>query len=156
MTHYRSLKFLTALTCALILAGCASTGPSGSGSQQATKQAMAACLATSGQSKFLLFHVPAADNAISNQMIVSALKFGGGSNSVDALIKLFQKTERTTVLVVGDHAAVTLATAEAALRELPVDARRAAHQLCIAADRNAAVALDAAAKAAGVELRLVP
>lgn len=156
MTNHHLQKRLAVLFCTFVLVGCASTGQSGSGAQQDTERAMAACLAATGQSKFLILSVPAVNNAISNQLVIASLKLGGGSNSVKALVNLLLMPEETTFLVVGDDPAITTATAEAALRELPADAKRAVHQLCIAADRNSAASLSSASDAAGIKLILVP
>ncbi|MCL1825351.1 MAG: hypothetical protein FWG26_05315 [Betaproteobacteria bacterium] len=62
--------------------------------------------------------VPAADNMLSNGVVIGALKMGSGSGPADSLLGFLREEKEQTVAVVGKSDALTAATIEAAIRQL--------------------------------------
>ena len=91
------ILLLFAISLAFI-SGCASkVGQSSSSSAAPWQKNIAACKAATKQADWsiILLEVPAARNAISNKMAALTMKMGG-SNSVDALVKILSQPSRPT------------------------------------------------------------
>ncbi|MGN6388912.1 MAG: hypothetical protein ACTHL1_05325, partial [Burkholderiaceae bacterium] len=58
------------------------------------------------------------DSAISNAMIVAALKSGSDSEAVNALVEALRHSGKTALAVYGESDAVTAATVERAMKRL--------------------------------------
>ena len=126
------------------LSGCASTNDAHKSKNNAN-----ACIATAKGSDFLIVDVPAADNFISNKLIVATVKTTG-SNAVDSLVETMSLSVRPAIIVVGDNEDVTAATLEAAFLKLPQGTVRSSKPVCFAGAPERETALKAAADIAGI------
>lgn len=84
--------------------------------QEESEQVQA--LLDAGKTFSLIVTVPAADNMISNGISIGVLKMNSGSAPADLLLDILQKEKEPTVAVVGKSGALTVATIEAAIRQL--------------------------------------
>ncbi|MDR2880701.1 MAG: hypothetical protein LBV29_02205 [Azoarcus sp.] len=62
--------------------------------------------------------VPAANNIVSNSVIIATLMMRSGSAPVDSLFELLREGKEQAVAVVGKNDALTAATIEAAIQQL--------------------------------------
>ena len=83
----------------LTLSACAGGGANVRAPGEMVKQSYAACAEATGSTEMLAIEVPAANNALSNKMMVAAMRISG-SNTVDTLVKLLPQSERKTLMVV--------------------------------------------------------
>jgi len=75
-------------------------------------------LRDAGKTFRLIVIVPAANDFISNKVAISVLKMNGGSAPADLLIDILRKEKEPAVAVVGKDDALTVATINAAIRQL--------------------------------------
>ena len=106
------------MTTLILLSGCANLGVQAEANKLAEQKQLAAIVAKAGKSQVFVTDVPSANNFISDQLIVAALKAGTMSNSAQALLKVLQKSPAATVAVTGKSSSVTAATVEAVLKRL--------------------------------------
>jgi hypothetical protein len=146
------MKKLLSCFLLIILSGCATT-PNQTKSD--IKNIMGACLNTTNRSDLLGVKVPAASNPFAGKLVVSALKMGTGSNTVDALVKILSSPSGPPVAVFGDDDEITAATIEAALSKLPANAQRSSRQLCFSNTVQLTPSTQQAAEAARIQLLAV-
>ena len=72
----------------------------------------------SARGNIQLIDVPAANNALSNMLMVASLKAGAGSQTVERLVNLLRDPSNSLVAVMRQKNSVTEATVHAALTEL--------------------------------------
>jgi len=116
------LLLLTMLTA--VLAACMNPPPR-SGDYMTGKQQIIPeeseriqALLDAGKSFSHIVTVPAADNMLSNGVVIGALKMGSGSGPADSLLGFLQEEKEQTVAVVGKSDALTAATIEATIQQL--------------------------------------
>jgi len=81
------MKTLPLLVATLtLLSGCANLGAQAEANKLVEQRQLAAIVAKAGKSQVLITDVPNANNSISDQIIVTSLKTGVSSNSVEALL----------------------------------------------------------------------
>lgn len=143
-------KTFSLLFAASFISGCTATGNTGN-----SKDGVSACTAAIKGSDFLIVDVPAADNFISNKMIVATVK-STGSNAMDSLVKTMSLSVRPAIIVVGDNEEVTAATLEAALLKLPKGTARSSRPVCFAGASEHETSLKAAADVVGIPFVMAP
>lgn len=105
-------------TTLILLSGCANLSGQAEANKLAEQKQLAAIIAKTGKSQVFITDIPSANNFISDQLIVAALKAGTMSSSAQALLKVLQQAPAATVAVTGKSSSVTAATVEAALKRL--------------------------------------
>jgi len=75
-------------------------------------------LLDAGKTFSLIVTVPAANDMLSNIVVIGALKMNSGSAPADSLLDILQKEKGPTVAVVGKSDALTVATIEAVIQQL--------------------------------------
>jgi len=75
-------------------------------------------LSDAGKSFTVVITVPAADNMLSNGVVIGALKMGSGSAPADSLFAILRDENEQAVAIVGKSDALTIATIEAAIQQL--------------------------------------
>ncbi|GAB1234671.1 hypothetical protein [Ferrigenium sp. UT5] len=106
---------LTLLIAMLI--GCTTLSGTGNAPLSATQSRLAA-LAKVKNDVSLIMEVPSANNAISNQIMVTSIKAGADATAVVNLVAILKGPNTKPIAVIGDNDAVTAATIEAALKRL--------------------------------------
>ena len=140
---------------ALFISGCFSTTPQRSVSSNWQSRKIAACIAVTRQDELIVVDVPAASNAISNKMAIATLSMGG-SNSVDALVKILSQPTRSAVAVIGENDEMAAATLTEAIKRLPPGAKRSTQPICFAGDKSLGEPLKSSAEQAGLRLFVAP
>ena len=137
----------------LLIAGCANTGDSNVRSSMAAspQQIVTACMSATHARSIALVEVPAAHNALSNKMAALAIKMGG-SNTVDALVRILSQPAPPTIAVYGNSDELAAATLEAALNKLPAITKFSGHPICFIGDVRYETTLNPAAERAGLVL----
>jgi hypothetical protein len=130
-----------------LLGACASNPPAPTQTQQ-----MAAIAPWAGKGQLLMIEVPAASNAISNQMVVASLKLSGSSNAADQIVQVLRSGSAATVAVTGSNLEVNAATVQAALRGLSSPPVKTQTTLLMVGRPNDSAELEKAASAVGVKL----
>lgn len=155
----KNFNFLTLLILGFLVAGC-STSPISRPPSSSTSSRIPdgdagriKALLSAGKDFGTIISVPAAGNAISNAMMVTALKAGSGSSSVNDLVKFLKAPGSRGVAVVGTHDAVTSATIEAAVREL--NGAGSAAKIYFAGEEKYGKSLAAMGATAGVKIEAV-
>ena len=113
--------YTSLLMISLLLSGCVTTTPqptaSSSMSAEAKRQ-MVVIDQTARDSEMFYLHVPSADNAISNRMVLVSLRSGTRSQAVNALVNYLNRQPASSIGVVGEHEEINLATIDVALQQL--------------------------------------
>lgn len=143
------LSFVTTL---ILLSGCANLGVQAEANKLAEQKQLAAIVAKAGKSQVFVTDVPSANNFISDQLIVAALKAGTMSNSAQALLKVLQKSPAATVAVTGKSSSVTAATVEAVLKRLAPLPANSQTVLLFVGDASHTDKLKSAATLSGITL----
>src|SRR3546814_12469225 len=95
-------KTLYLLFAASLISGCATTN-----NTHSSKDDVNACIAAvKVKTRLLIVDVPAADNFISNKLIVATVK-STGSTTIDTLINLMSLSTGPAIIVIGDNDDVT-------------------------------------------------
>lgn len=130
-----------------MLTGCAT--PSG------TAKARFSALTKVKNDVPLVMEIPSANNAISNQMLVSSIKAGIGDDgpAVVNLVAILKDTNTKSIAVIGDNDAVTAATIEAALKRLK--GFKSSAKLYFVGEASYGQALKVQADAAGISFEAV-
>lgn len=97
---------LSLVTSIVLLPGCANFGAQAEANKLAEQKQLAVIIAKTGKSQVFITDIPSANNFISDQLIVAALKAGTLSNSAQALLKVLQQSPSATVAVTGKAAAL--------------------------------------------------
>lgn len=137
----------------LLIAGCANTGDSSVRSSTAAspQKFVTACMSATHARSITLVEVPAAYNALSNKMAAMAIKMGG-SNTVDALVKILSQPTPPTIAVYGSSDELAAATLEAALNKLPASTKSSGQPICFIGDVRYKATLKPVAERAGLLL----
>lgn len=103
----------------------------------------------------LVMEIPSANNAISNQIMVSSMKAGIGDDGppVVNLAAILKDPNTKSIAVLGDSDAVTAATIEAALKRL--QGFKSSAKLYFVGEAGYGQALKAQADAAGINFEAV-
>lgn len=141
----------------ILISGCASTADQSIRSSPASSQQeiMAACMTATNARSITLVKVPAANNALSNRMAALTIKMGG-SNTVDALVRILSQPTPPTTAVYGDSDELAAATLEAALSKLPTGTKPSRQPICFIGESRYEATLKPAAESAGLLLFTVP
>lgn len=147
------MKTLPLLVATLtLLSGCANLGAQAEANKLVEQRQLAAIVAKAGKSQVLITDVPNANNSISDQIIVTSLKTGVSSNSVEALLKVLQQSPAATIAVTGKSSNVTAATVEAVLKRLAPLPANSQTVLLFVGDAAYTEKLKSAAVSSGIKL----
>lgn len=135
-----------------MLASCATPSGTGNASLSATQSRLAALTKVKNDVS-LIMEVPSANNAISNQIMVSSIKAGADATAVVDLVAILKGPNTKPIAVLGDNDAVTAATIEAALKRL--QGFKPSAKLYFVGETSYGQALKAQADAAGVNFEAV-
>jgi hypothetical protein len=149
----KTISLILTLLVAM-LAGCATPSGTGKASLSATQSRLAALTKVKNDVS-LIMEVPSANNAISNQIMVSSIKAGLGDDgpAVVDLVAILKDPNTKSIAVLGDNDAVTAATIEAALKRL--QGFKPSAKLYFVGETSYGQALKAQADAAGVNFEAV-
>lgn len=141
---------LTLLFFIAMLTGCATP----SGTAKATQSRLDALTKVKNDVS-LVMEIPSANNAISNQIMVSSIKAGLGDDgpAVVNLAAILKAPNTKSIAVLGDNDAVTAATIEAALKRLK--GFKPSAKLYFVGEASYGQALKAQADAAGINFEAV-
>lgn len=140
--HKNKILYLLIAVC--FLSSCATTN-----NTLNSKNDVNACIGAVKGTDFLIVDVPAADNFISNKLIVATVK-STGSNAVDTLVNMMSLSARPAVIVTGENDDVTAATLEAAMLKLSNGTVRSRSPVCFSGAAEYEASLRAAADDAGI------
>ncbi|MFD1244191.1 hypothetical protein [Paralysiella testudinis] len=128
----------------LLLSACAAAP-----SLQTQMQTLGHHAQAHGNGQLLIVQVPAADNPISNGMIIASLESGSTSNAARQITELLGNNI-AAIGIVGNSGTVNAATLKRALHDYPGQSRAVIYLLGQSGEANAA--LQQAAKTKGVTL----
>lgn len=117
----KNKSFAVLAACGLLLSACSTPGPSNTstaGASQSGRPAVAQGQQEVGAGKRLLVQVPAANNPLSNAMIVGMLASGKSTGSVRS-IQLVLGVPGSSVGIAGRSQSVNVATLKRALKDYP-------------------------------------
>lgn len=145
---------LTLLFFIAMLTGCATPSGTGNAPLSATQSRLGALTKVKNDVS-LVMEIPSANNAISNQIMVSSIKAGIGDDgpSVVNLVAILKDPNTKSIAVLGDNDAVTAATIEAALKRLK--GFKLSAKLYFVGETSYGQALKAQADAAGINFEAV-
>lgn len=148
------LHFLAFFIAMIFIAGCTSTDLQ-SRQTNPLHIKVGACMAAVNSVDWIALEVPSSKSSISNKMAAATVKMGG-SDTVDALVKVLSQSTRPALAVVGESDELTAATLLAALEKLTPLPSRSKKPICFVGDASYAKQLRPMAESAGFPLFVVP
>lgn len=137
---------------ALLISGCATQNSVNT--NEGLNSRIKALEVKSGGQDALIVVVPSANNAISDAMMLAAIKGGTQSNAVQTLTGMLKKEGGKPIAVMGDHDGITAATIESAMDNL--QGTRSTAKVFFIGDSSYGPELKKKADTLGILLEVVP